>query len=154
MSGADKKIAVIGGGSWATAIMKMLTSQKQVINWWMHNEASASHILKYRHNPRYLQSVEFDLERINISTDLKEMIAPADYVIIATPSAFLFETFSNFPKELFKNKVVYSAVKGIIPEVYEIPGQYFHKHFNVPIDKIGIICGPCHAEEVALERLS
>jgi glycerol-3-phosphate dehydrogenase (NAD(P)+) len=66
MSGADKKIAVIGGGSWATAIVKMLTNQNQVVNWWMHNESSATHILKYRHNPKYLQSVEFDLERINI----------------------------------------------------------------------------------------
>lgn len=154
MAVAEKKIAVIGGGSWATAIVKMLTTQKQVINWWMHNEASASHILKYRHNPKYLQSVEFDLERINISTDLKEMIAPSDIVIIATPSAFLFETFKDFPKELFKGKVVFSAVKGIIPELFEIPGQYFHKHFNVPYENIGIICGPCHAEEVALERLS
>jgi len=154
MAVVEKKIAVIGGGSWATAIVKMLTTQKQVINWWMHNEASASHILKYRHNPKYLQSVEFDLERINISTDLKEMIAPADIVIIATPSAFLFETFKNFPKELLKGKVVFSAVKGIIPELFEIPGQYFHKHFDVPYENIGIICGPCHAEEVALERLS
>jgi len=154
MAVVEKKIAVIGGGSWATAIVKMLTTQKQVINWWMHNEASASHILKYRHNPKYLQSVEFDLERINISTDLKEMIAPADIVIIATPSAFLFETFKDFPKELLKGKVVFSAVKGIIPELFEIPGQYFHKHFDVPYENIGIICGPCHAEEVALERLS
>ena len=142
MSGSDKKIAVIGGGSWATAIMKMLTSHEgHVVNWWMHNESSASHILKYRHNPKYLQSVEFDLERINISTDIKEMIAPADYVIIATPSAFLYETLNQIPKGLFKDKVVFSAVKGIIPELNEIPGQYYHKHLGVPLEKIGIICG-------------
>lgn len=150
----DKKIAVIGGGSWATAIVKMLTNQNQVVNWWMHNEASATHILKYRHNPKYLQSVEFDLERINISTDIKEMIAPADYVIIATPSAFLYETFEKLAANLFQGKVVFSAVKGIIPELNEIPGQYFHKKFNIPWENLGIICGPCHAEEVALERLS
>lgn len=154
MTNNDKKIAVIGGGSWATALVKILTSQKQVINWWMHNEASAAHLIKYRHNPKYLQSVEFNLELINVGTDLKEMIEPADIVIIATPSAFLHELFANFPKELLKNKFIFSAVKGIVPEFNEIPGQYYHTHLGVPYDNLGIICGPCHAEEVALERLS
>ncbi|MGB1104556.1 MAG: NAD(P)H-dependent glycerol-3-phosphate dehydrogenase [Crocinitomicaceae bacterium] len=154
MGDSEKKIAVIGGGSWATAIVKMLTTNKHVINWWMHNESSAAHILKYRHNPKYLQSVEFDLERINVSTDLSEIIEPADIIIIATPSAFLYDLFQNFPKEKLKNKFVFSAVKGIIPELNEIPGQFYHNHLDVPYDNIGIICGPCHAEEVAMERLS
>jgi len=151
----SKKIAVIGGGSWATALAKILTNEKgSFINWWMHNEVSVAHVLRYRHNPKYLQSVEFDLERINISTDLRDMIGQSDIIIIATPSAYLFEVFKDFPKELFKNKVVFSAVKGIIPEVHEIPGQFFQSHLGVDEDNIGIICGPCHAEEVALERLS
>ncbi|MFT4602662.1 MAG: glycerol-3-phosphate dehydrogenase (NAD(P)+), partial [Arenicella sp.] len=154
MAEKEQKIAVIGGGSWATALVKILTAQNNVINWWMHNEASAAHILKYRHNPKYLQSVEFDLERINVSTDLKEMIRPSDIIIIATPSAFLHGLFGDFPKELLADKVIFSAVKGIIPEVNEIPGQYYHKYLDVPYENIGIICGPCHAEEVALERLS
>jgi glycerol-3-phosphate dehydrogenase (NAD(P)+) len=154
MGDSDKKIAVIGGGSWATAIVKMLTSQKSVINWWMHNESSAAHILKYRHNPKYLQSVEFDLERINVSTDLEEIIEPADIIIIATPSAFLYDLFKNFPKNRLANKFIFSAVKGILPELNEIPGQFYHKHLDVPYDNLGIICGPCHAEEVAMERLS
>ena len=154
MAEKEKKIAVIGGGSWATAIVKILTAQNHVINWWMHNEASASHIIKYRHNPKYLQSVEFDLDRINVSTDLKEIIVPSDIIIIATPSAFLHGLFEDFSKEYFKDKIIFSAVKGIIPEVNEIPGQYYHKYLDVPYENIGIICGPCHAEEVALERLS
>jgi glycerol-3-phosphate dehydrogenase (NAD(P)+) len=154
MADQEKKIAVIGGGSWATALVKILTSQKHVINWWMHNESSAAHIIKYRHNPKYLQAVEFDLERINVSTDLKEIIEPCDIIIIATPSAFLFELFENFPKELLVGKYIFSAVKGIIPEINEIPGQFYHNHLDVPYDNLGIICGPCHAEEVALERLS
>ncbi len=154
MAEQEKKIAVIGGGSWATALVKIFTSQKHVINWWMHNESSAAHIIKYRHNPKYLQSVEFNLERINVGTDLKEMIEPADIVIIATPSAFLYNLFKNFPKELLNDKFVFSAVKGIIPELNEIPGQFYHTQLGVPYDNIGIICGPCHAEEVALERLS
>lgn len=151
----SKKIAVIGGGSWATALAKILTIDKgSLINWWMHNEVSVAHILKYKHNPKYLQSVEFDLGKINISTDLKEIIAPADILIIATPSAYLYEVFKDFPKDLLKDKIVFSAVKGIIPEVNEIPGQFFQNHLGVDEDNIGIICGPCHAEEVALERLS
>lgn len=154
MGDSDKKIAVIGGGSWATAIVKMLTTNKPVINWWMHNESSAAHIIKYRHNPKYLQSVEFDLERINVSTDLEEIIEPAEIVIIATPSAFLYDLFKNFPKKQLKNKFIFSAVKGIIPELNEIPGQFYHKHLDVPYDNLGIVCGPCHAEEVAMERLS
>ena len=154
MGDSDKKIAVIGGGSWATAIVKMLTTNKPVINWWMHNESSVAHIIKYRHNPKYLQSVEFDLERINVSTDLEEIIEPAEIIIIATPSAFLYDLFKNFPKKLLKNKFIFSAVKGIIPELNEIPGQFYHKHLDVPYDNLGIVCGPCHAEEVAMERLS
>jgi glycerol-3-phosphate dehydrogenase (NAD(P)+) len=154
MSNVEKKIAVIGGGSWATALVKILTSQKGVVNWWMHNESSAAHIIKYRHNPKYLQSVEFNIERINVGNDLVEIIEPADIVIIATPSAFLHDLFKKFPKEILKNKFIFSAVKGIVPEFNEIPGQYYHTRLGVPYDNIGIICGPCHAEEVALERLS
>jgi glycerol-3-phosphate dehydrogenase (NAD(P)+) len=151
----EKKIAIIGGGSWATALAKILTQQKDArLSWWMHNENSVAHILRYRHNPKYLQSVEFDLNKINVSTNLKEIIAPADIIIIATPSAYLYEVFKDFPKELFNHKVVFSAVKGIIPELNQIPGQFFQDYMGVDEDNIGIICGPCHAEEVALERLS
>ena len=150
----EKKIAVIGGGSWATAIVKILSNNVRSVNWYMRNEGAVGHILKYRHNPNYLQSVEFDLNKINVSTDLVEIIAPADIVIIATPSAFLVKLFENFPMELLKDKVVYSAVKGIIPEYNAIPARFIHKTFGTPYDNIGIICGPCHAEEVALERLS
>jgi len=151
----EKKIVVVGGGSWATALVKILTTKPgDTVNWWMHNEASVAHIIKYRHNPKYLQSVEFDLERINVGSNLSELIQPADIVIIATPSAYLFEVFEHFPKHLLKDKYIFSAVKGIIPEINEIPGQYFQKYMEVDEDNIGIICGPCHAKEVELERLS
>lgn len=150
----NKKIAVIGGGSWATALVKILCNNVQTVNWWMRGEESVAHIHKFRHNPKYLQSVEFDLSKINVSTQLEEIITPADIVIIATPSAFLFALFENMPSKLFEGKIVFSAVKGIIPEYNAIPARYIHKSLGVPYSKIGIICGPCHAEEVALERLS
>lgn len=149
-----KKIAVIGGGSWATALVKILCNNISTVSWWMRSESAVAHIQKFRHNPHYLQSVEFDLNKITVSSNLEEIIRPADIVIIATPSAFLVKIFENFPKELFKNKIVFSAVKGIIPEYNAIPARFIHKTFGTPYDNIGIICGPCHAEEVALERLS
>ena len=150
----SKKIAVIGGGSWATALVKILSNNVTSLNWYMRNEGAVGHILKFRHNPNYLQSVEFDLNKINVSTDLIEMIRPADIIIIATPSAFLVKLFENIPSDLFNDKLVFSAVKGIIPEYHAIPARFIHKTFGIPYDRIGIICGPCHAEEVALERLS
>lgn len=149
-----KKIAVIGGGSWATALVKILCNNVSSVNWYMRNEGAVRHILKFRHNPNYLQSVEFDLNKINVSTDLMEIIKPADIIIIATPSAFLVKLFENFPVEILRDKIIFSAVKGIIPEYNAIPARFIHKTFGTPYDNIGIICGPCHAEEVALERLS
>ena len=150
----SKKIAVIGGGSWATALVKILCNNLSSVNWWMRNDMAVEHILRYRHNPNYLQSVEFDLDKVNVSTDLIEIIQPADIVLIATPSAFLTKIFEGFPAEIMEGKVIFSAVKGIIPEYNAIPARFIHKTFGTPYDNIGIICGPCHAEEVALERLS
>jgi len=150
----NQKIAVIGGGSWATAIVKILCNNVSVVNWWMRNDEAIAHLLKFKHNPNYLRSVEFDLSKINVSSNLEDIIGKSDIIIIAAPSAFLVKIFENFPQELFKDKVVFSAVKGIIPEYNAIPARFIHKTFGTPYDKIGIICGPCHAEEVALERLS
>jgi glycerol-3-phosphate dehydrogenase (NAD(P)+) len=150
----DKKVAVIGGGSWATALVKILCNNLPSINWWMRNELAVDHILKYRHNPNYLQSVEFDLDKINISNDLNAILTQSDIIIIATPSAFLVSIFKDINPILLKDKIIFSAVKGIIPEYNAIPARFIHKTFGTPYKNIGIICGPCHAEEVALERLS
>lgn len=150
----ENRIAVIGGGSWATALVKILCNNVDKLNWYMRNEIAVEHIKQYRHNPHYLQSVEFDLNKIEVSTNLVKMIESADTVIIATPSAFLTKLFEDFPYGLMREKVVFSAVKGIVPEYNAIPARFIHKTFGTPYDNIGIICGPCHAEEVALERLS
>lgn len=148
------QFGVIGGGSWATAIVKMLCNNLPQVNWWMRNEVAVDHIHKYKHNPKYLQSVEFDLDKINVTTDLEELIKNSEMLLIATPSAFLSELFEDVPSSLFEGKTVFSAVKGIIPEYNAIPARFIHKTFGTPYDDIGIVCGPCHAEEVALERLS
>jgi glycerol-3-phosphate dehydrogenase (NAD(P)+) len=149
-----RKVAVIGGGSWATALVKLFCNNLDTVYWHMRNEAAVEHIKKYKHNPNYLQSVEFNLETIVVSSNLVETIQMADIVIIATPSAFLKSLFDSIPEGLFQGKNVFSAVKGIIPEYNAIPARFIHKTFGTPYEKIGIISGPCHAEEVALERLS
>lgn len=154
MDKTEQIIGVIGGGSWATALIKILTENVSKVNWWMRNEEAVENILKYRRNLKYLQSVELKTDKINVSTDLQEIIGSSDIIIIASPSAFLSSIFKDFPIELFEGKTVFSAVKGIIPEYHAIPARFIHKTFGTPYDQIGIICGPCHAEEVALERLS
>jgi len=147
-------ILVVGGGSWATALSKLISENTNELMWWMRNEESISHLKKYAHNPNYLQSASFDISNIELSSNLTEQITNAEIIIIAIPSAFIHKTFEALPKDLLKNKIIFSAVKGMIPEYNMIPVRYFHKQFNVPYENIGIICGPCHAEEIAMERLS
>lgn len=149
-----KEVSVIGGGSWATALVKMLTNNAEMTHWWMRDADKAKYINKYLHNPRYLSSVQFERDKIQVSNDLSEVISKSDYIVIATPSAFLMDVFGERDNSDLADKVIFSAVKGIVPEVHQIPAQFFHKRFGTPYNQIGIISGPCHAEEVALERLS
>jgi len=149
-----KRIGVIGGGSWATAIVKMLSNNIEGFMWWMRDNEQKAHIIGHNHNPKYLQSVVIKNNVVTATTDIKKAISENDIIIIATPSAFIDETLDQFTSQDFAGKFIISAVKGIIPQTNEIPADYFHNKFNVPFDNIGIISGPCHAEEVALERLS
>ena len=149
-----KKVAVIGGGSWATALVKLFANNTETVFWWMRNENAINHLLTFKHNPNYLQDVEFDLTKISLSSNLEEIIQQADIIVLATPAAFLTKTFVDFPAELLRDKIVFSAIKGIIPEYHAIPARFIHKTFGTKYENIGIICCPCHAEEVALERLS
>lgn len=149
-----KQIAVIGGGSWATAIVKMLCNNCEQVHWWIRNSAAVEHIKKYKHNPNYLTSVEFEIDKLVLNTSLKEVIAIADIVVMAVPSAFLKDALSGLSPEDFKNKQVFSAIKGIVPEHNLIVGEFFNTEYNVTMDNIGVITGPCHAEEVAMEKLS
>src|ERR1035437_4703326 len=149
-----KQIAVIGGGSWATAIVKMLCNNATQVHWWIRNEAVIEHIKKHKHNPNYLTSVEFDTSKLVLNTDLKEVVEKADILIMAVPSAFLKNALSGLTSEDFKNKQVFSAIKGIVPEHNLIVGEFFNKEYKIPVENIGVITGPCHAEEVAMEKLS
>jgi glycerol-3-phosphate dehydrogenase (NAD(P)+) len=147
------KFAVIGGGSWATAIAKMLCVNLSEIAWYMRNDAAIEHIQKYKHNPNYLSSVEFDTSKLKLTNNINEAIEYADYVIFAIPSAFLDAELKNMTVSL-ADKIIFSAIKGIVPETSLIVGEHFHIQYDIPYYNIGVITGPCHAEEVALERLS
>lgn len=147
------KFAVIGGGSWATAIVKMLSENVDTIHWYMRSEYAIEHIKKQDHNPNYLSSVEFDNNQLELSSDINKTVAAADYLIFAIPSAFLKRELDALEISL-KDKVIFSAIKGIVPESSLIVGEHFEMYFDVPTESIGVITGPCHAEEVALERLS
>ncbi|MDY0089394.1 MAG: NAD(P)H-dependent glycerol-3-phosphate dehydrogenase [Flavobacteriaceae bacterium] len=147
------KFAVVGGGSWATAIAKMLCENQTEICWYMRNETAINHILTENHNPNYLSSVEFDTNKLKLTSDINEAVSYADYIIFAIPSAFLSAELEKLNVSL-ENKIIFSAIKGIVPETFLIVGEHFHKQYNIPYKNIGVITGPCHAEEVALERLS
>jgi glycerol-3-phosphate dehydrogenase (NAD(P)+) len=150
----DKRIGVIGGGSWATALAKVLSEKNDKINWWLRSDSVVEHIRTYSHNPNYLRAVEFDVSKIELSSDINQVICNSDILLVVVPSAFVHATFEKVERKALEGKIIFSAVKGIIPEFHAIPARYFHKEFDVPYDNIGVVCGPCHAEEVAMERLS
>jgi glycerol-3-phosphate dehydrogenase (NAD(P)+) len=150
----DKRIAVIGGGSWATAIVKMLCNNCEKVNWWLRSKQTVGHINKYHHNPNYLSSVEFDIKRLEVTHDLKKIIAGSDILIMAVPAAFIREALEGLDSKDFENKIIFSAIKGIEPQSNLIIGEFFHTIYHVNYTHIGVITGPCHAEEVALEKLS
>ena len=147
------KFAVIGGGSWATAIAKMLCVNLSEIAWYMRNEEAIEHLKTHHHNPNYLSSVEFKTSQLRLTSNINEAIAYADYIIFAIPSAFLSSELSKLTESI-KDKVIFSAIKGIVPETSLIVGEHFNREYGIPFENIGVITGPCHAEEVALERLS
>lgn len=147
------KIAVFGGGSWATAIVKMLCENLGTVGWYMRSESSLEYIKQNRHNPKYLSSVEFDTDQLFLTNDINQMVDYADYLIFVIPSAFVKEELDKVTTSL-EEKVLFSAIKGIIPSSGLIVGEHFHDVLKVPFENIGVITGPCHAEEVALERLS
>ncbi len=148
------KIGLVGSGSWATAIAKILTDNHFRINWWMHGEEDIRYMQQRRHNPRYLSSVSFDLKKLALTNNMAEVIRESDWIVICVPSAFVRDILAPLPRDIFGNKSVVSAIKGIIPGENLLLNDYLEKEFKVQLQNYFSITGPCHAEEVALERLS
>ncbi len=147
------KIAVIGGGSWATAIAKILLTNTDSINWYMRRQDQIDDFIRYSRNPRYLTALKFDTSKINFTSDINAVVRDSDVLIFATPSPFLKTHLKKLRRKLNK-KIIVTAIKGIVPDENMIVSDYFHQKYNVPIDRIAVLAGPCHAEEVSLERLS
>jgi len=149
----NPKIAVFGGGSWATAIVKMLCENLEQVGWYMRNQSSIDYIKENDHNPNYLSSAEFNVDKLYLSNDINELVDYADILIFAIPSAFVKAELDKITVD-FSSKIIFSAIKGIVPETGLIVGEHFHENHHIPFENIGVITGPCHAEEVAMERLS
>jgi glycerol-3-phosphate dehydrogenase (NAD(P)+) len=161
MDKMPKKIAVLGGGSWGTAITKMLSEHKASANshieslqWWIRNEDTAQYIRQYKHNPKYISSVEIHPDIVTVTSDIKQIIASSDLLVLAVPSAFLQEALKGISADDLKGKFIVSAIKGLLPHSKQIVADYLMSEFGVPHENIMVISGPCHAEEVAAEKLS
>ncbi len=147
------KIAIIGGGSWATAVAKMVLAHEETINWYMRRDDRIADFKRLGHNPAYLTSVKFDIKRINFNSNINEVVRDSDTLVFVTPSPFLKSHLKKLKVKL-KDKFIITAIKGIVPDENMIMSDYFSQIYNVPEDNIAVLAGPCHAEEVALERLS
>lgn len=145
---------IIGSGSWATALTKILSDKQHSINWWVRNENVIDHIRKRHHNPNYLSSVYFDTSLLTLSGDIEKVVAASDAIIIAVPSAYVTDVLKPLQGNAFQNKKVISAVKGILPQNNVLLNDFFKQEYNVPFTDYFTIMGPCHAEEVAAEKLS
>ena len=149
----NSTVAIMGGGSWATAIAKVLLSNVESINWYIRRDDRIEDFKRLGHNPAYLSSVKFDTNRINFSSDINKIVKESDILVFVTPSPYLKNHLKKLKTNL-EDKFIVNAIKGIVPDENLIISEYFHKAYNVPYENIAAIAGPCHAEEVALERLS
>ena len=148
-----KKYGVLGGGSWATALIKILSEKNKSINWYIRNEENISYLKNHNKNPNYLKSLVLDINKIILSSSIEETVKNSDVIILAIPSPFLDSELKKIKSSL-TGKTIFSALKGVVPESHLIVSEHLNQVYKVPFSKIGIITGPCHAEEVALEKLS
>ena len=148
------QLGIIGSGSWATALAKICTDNKQSINWCVRSAEIVNHIQQRHHNPGYLSSVYFDTNLVKLTTDIAATIAASDCILIATPSAYVTATLNGLPANAFEGKKVLSAVKGILPDNNLLLNDHLKQAFNLPLSDYFTVMGPCHAEEVASEKLS
>lgn len=147
------KIAIIGGGSWATAIAKIVVQHTHHIGWYMRRDDQIRDFLRLGHNPSYLTSVRFDTQEIQFESDLNRIAQQYDTLVFVVPSPYLKNHLRKLKTGL-KDKFIVTAIKGIVPDENLICSEYFHQVFDVPHDNLACLGGPSHAEEVALERLS
>ncbi len=145
---------ILGSGSWGTALAKILTDGGQTIRWWNRSETAIQHFKTRFHNPQYLPSARFDISKLLLTSNAEEVIQQSDVIVIAVPSAFAAEVLSSLPAGIFTGKKIVSAIKGILPDQNLLLNDYLKQEFQVPLEDYFAVLGPCHAEEVAAEKLS
>ena len=147
------KIAILGGGSWATAIAKIFLTKEKSIYWYMRRDDRIADFIRLGHNPAYLTDVPFDTSRIRFSSDINKVVDVAETLVLVTPSPYIKSHIQKLTADI-SEKTIISAVKGIVPDENLSVSEYFIKKYNVPSKNILVVSGPSHAEEIALERLS
>lgn len=145
---------ILGNGSWGTALAKILTHNKNTINWWFRSEAAVQHLLTRHQNQQYLSQVNFNTDFIRPTTSREQVIEQSDCIIVAVPSAYADAALEGLHANIFEGKQVLSAIKGILPAHNLLLNELLKKNFNVPLENYFAVMGPCHAEEVAAEKLS
>jgi glycerol-3-phosphate dehydrogenase (NAD(P)+) len=148
------RITMVGGGSWATALVKILSENNVNVKWWLRKKSDVDHIKKFGHNPSYLSDVQINTRKVKVCTKIQEAFRDSDFVVLAIPAAFVTDALTGIRPEHFVGKGVVSAIKGIIPETNQLVTDWIAERYNVPADLLSVIAGPCHAEEVALEKYS
>ena len=150
----DMRFGIIGSGSWATALAKILTDNGNAIHWWVRNADTIQYIQKRKHNPHYLSAAYFNQAQLQLTNDLQALVSAVDVIVVAVPSAYVSSIFEGVDASLLEGKKIVSAVKGILPDHNVLLNQYLQTNFNFPLDHYFTLLGPCHAEEVAAEKLS
>ena len=149
-----KTIGIIGSGSWATAIAKIVTDNGHAIHWWVRQSSNIEYFIKRHHNPHYLRNAYFDVAKISFSDNVAQVVEGADIIIIAVPSIHIEASLLGLSKDAFKGKQVISAVKGVLPKLNILLNTYLNQKFDLPLEQYFTLLGPSHAEEVAAEQLS
>ncbi|MES1218800.1 MAG: NAD(P)-binding domain-containing protein, partial [Bacteroidota bacterium] len=149
-----QKFGIIGSGSWATALVKILTDNKTPVNWWMRSQDAINHIRQKRNNQHYLSSVYFDTELLTLTDNISEVVAKSEVLVIAVPSAYIENVLSSLKAEDIAGKKIVSAIKGILPGQDILLNEYLDKKFGISLQDYFAVLGPCHAEEVAAKKLS
>ena len=153
MVAAKTEVSVIGSGSWATALVKMLSGNASGITWFIHEQEIIDHIIEHNNNPRYLSMINHNLDNIHLTNDINLAFDNSETIILVIPSAFLKDSLEGLIVDI-KNKTVCSAIKGIVPEYNQIVGDFLYNNYSLPYDNLVVLTGPTHAEEIAMEKLT
>ncbi len=148
------QLGIIGSGSWATALAKIVTDNGNPIHWLVRCESIRQHLIHRKHNPNYLSAASFDISKLHLHLSITEMVKACDCLVLAVPSAYIEETLTGLTAADLEGKMLVSAVKGMMPERNILINEWLQERFQLPLSSYYTVMGPCHAEEVARERLS